>query len=64
MAAARPLYNSFFRRNYQMLGIVFASAFAFEMTFDTTMNKIWDSNNRGRQWKDIRDKYVQGGDEE
>ncbi|RYP27450.1 hypothetical protein DL767_007694 [Monosporascus sp. MG133] len=37
-----------------MLGIVFVSAFAFEMAYDSTMNKIWDKLNKGRQWKDIR----------
>ncbi|TPX11243.1 uncharacterized protein E0L32_001061 [Thyridium curvatum] len=30
-----------------MLGTVFASAFAFEMVYDTGMNKVWDSINRG-----------------
>ncbi|KAI8954290.1 ubiquinol-cytochrome C reductase [Xylaria longipes] len=59
MAAARPLYNAFFRSNIQMLGVVFASAFAFEMVYDTGMNKVWDSLNRGRQWKDIRSRYVE-----
>ncbi|GAW25214.1 putative ubiquinol-cytochrome C reductase [Rosellinia necatrix] len=59
MAAARPFYNALFRRNTQMLGIVFASAFAFEMVYDTGMNKVWDNLNRGRQWKDIRSRYVE-----
>ncbi|KAI1757304.1 cytochrome b-c1 complex subunit 9 [Xylaria castorea] len=59
MAAARPLYNAFFRRNFQMLGFVFASAFVFEMAYDTGMNKLWDSINKGRQWKDIRSRYVE-----
>ncbi|KAI1356851.1 cytochrome b-c1 complex subunit 9, partial [Xylaria sp. FL0043] len=48
-----------FRRNYQMLGVVFVSAFAFEMAYDTGMNKLWDSINKGRQWKDIRHRYVE-----
>ncbi|KAI1173858.1 cytochrome b-c1 complex subunit 9 [Nemania sp. FL0916] len=59
MAAARPLYNALFRRNFQMLGVVFVSAFAFEMAYDTGMNNVWDSLNKGRQWKDIRSKYVE-----
>ncbi|KAI1473751.1 hypothetical protein K445DRAFT_319520 [Daldinia sp. EC12] len=59
MAAVRPFYNAFFRSNWQMLGVVFTSAFAFEMVFDTSMNKLWDNINRGRQWKDIRSRYVQ-----
>ncbi|KAI1195254.1 ubiquinol-cytochrome C reductase [Nemania serpens] len=59
MAAARPLYNALFRRNFQMLGVVFVSAFAFEMAYDTGMNKVWDNINKGRQWKDIRSRYVE-----
>ncbi|KAI1266805.1 ubiquinol-cytochrome C reductase [Xylariaceae sp. FL1019] len=59
MAAVSPIYNAFFRRNFTMLGVVFASAFAFEMTYDTGMNKVWDNLNKGRQWKDIRAKYVE-----
>ncbi|RYP55027.1 hypothetical protein DL768_000343 [Monosporascus sp. mg162] len=51
--------TALFRRNFQMLGVVFVSAFAFEMAYDSTMNKIWDNLNKGRQWKDIRHKYVQ-----
>ncbi|KAI1645675.1 ubiquinol-cytochrome C reductase [Daldinia loculata] len=58
MSAVRTFYNAFFRTNWQMLGFVFTSAFAFEMLYDTTMNKVWDNLNRGRQWKDIRSRYV------
>ncbi|KAI2470001.1 ubiquinol-cytochrome C reductase [Annulohypoxylon bovei var. microspora] len=59
MAAVRPFYNALFRRNWQMLGAVFASAFAFEMLYDSGMNRLWDNYNRGRQWKDIRSRYVE-----
>ncbi|KAK4160953.1 cytochrome b-c1 complex subunit 9 [Cladorrhinum sp. PSN259] len=53
------IYNALFRKNYSMLGLVFAGAFAFNMGYDTLMTKVWDSNNKGRQWKDIRHKYVE-----
>ncbi|TVY34727.1 Cytochrome b-c1 complex subunit, partial [Lachnellula subtilissima] len=54
-----------FRKNYVFLGVVFASAFAFEMSFDNVMDKVWDGFNKGRQWKDIRARYVEaGGDDE
>ncbi|KAL2131571.1 hypothetical protein VTI74DRAFT_4895 [Chaetomium olivicolor] len=61
---ANFLASTLFRRNYTMLAVVFAGAFAFEMGYDNMMNKIWDNHNRGRQWKDIRHKYVEGGDDE
>ncbi|KAF3076945.1 hypothetical protein CFAM422_000602 [Trichoderma lentiforme] len=60
-----------------MLAAVFGAGFAWEMYeeptifdrasghgFNATMNNIWDSNNRGRQWKDIRHKYIEGGEDE
>ncbi|KAI5861822.1 ubiquinol-cytochrome C reductase [Durotheca rogersii] len=56
--AGRPIYNAIFRNNYTMLGVVFVSAFAFETIYDSTMNRIWDNINKGRQWKDIRSRYV------
>ncbi|KAK3309573.1 cytochrome b-c1 complex subunit 9 [Chaetomium strumarium] len=61
---AKTIYDAFFRRNSVMLGVVFAGAFAFELGYDNMMNRVWDNINRGRQWKDIRHKYVQGGDDE
>ncbi|ROW11126.1 hypothetical protein VMCG_01193 [Cytospora schulzeri] len=54
MAGQTTLYNILFRNNYTMLGAVFASAFAFQMSFDVSTTKIWDNMNRGRQWKDIK----------
>ncbi|CAK7268447.1 Cytochrome b-c1 complex subunit 9, mitochondrial [Sporothrix epigloea] len=63
-APALELRIALFRKNYAMLTVVFGAAFGFQMGYDTLMNKIWDNNNRGRQWKDIRSKYLEGGDEE
>ncbi|KAI0482331.1 cytochrome b-c1 complex subunit 9 [Xylariaceae sp. FL0804] len=58
------LYNVLFRRNFQMLAVVFGAGFAFEMAFNTGMNKLWDNMNKGRQWKDIRERYVQAEEAE
>ncbi|TVY27885.1 hypothetical protein LHYA1_G003065 [Lachnellula hyalina] len=34
-------------------------------SFDNVMDKVWDGFNKGRQWKDIRARYVEaGGDDE
>ncbi|OAA79465.1 Ubiquinol-cytochrome C reductase, UQCRX/QCR9-like protein [Akanthomyces lecanii RCEF 1005] len=52
-------HSAIFRNNFTMLTAVFTAGFAFEIGFNQTMNKIWDNNNRGRQWKDIRHKYVE-----
>ncbi|KAK9625379.1 qcr9 subunit 9 of the ubiquinol cytochrome-c reductase complex [Aspergillus fumigatus] len=52
------------RRNAVYLTTIFAGAFAFELAFDTASNKIWDAMNRGRQWKDIKHRYMNKEEEE
>ncbi|ODA81957.1 hypothetical protein RJ55_00462 [Drechmeria coniospora] len=64
MSIGSQLYSTIFRKNYAMLAVVFGAGFAFEMGFNSSMNKIWDNYNRGRQWKDIRSRYVEGADED
>ncbi|ROW18169.1 hypothetical protein VPNG_00113 [Cytospora leucostoma] len=64
MAGQTTLYNILFRNNYTMLGAVFAGAFAFQITWDLSTTRLWDNINKGRQWKDIKAKYVEGGEDE
>ncbi|CAI7618508.1 unnamed protein product [Penicillium glandicola] len=52
------VFRTFIRKNTVLLTTAFAGAFAFELGFDITSNKIWDSWNQGRQWKDIKHRYV------
>ncbi|KAG0136963.1 cytochrome b-c1 complex subunit 9 [Tuber indicum] len=59
MSLSQSIYNTIFRQNYVFVGSVFAGAFAFEILFDQATDRVWDNLNRGRQWKDIRAKYVQ-----
>ncbi|CUS07783.1 unnamed protein product, partial [Tuber aestivum] len=56
---SQSIYNAIFRRNHVFVGTVFAGAFAFEILFDQATDRVWDNLNRGRQWKDIRARYVQ-----
>ncbi|KAK4870216.1 hypothetical protein LT330_005270 [Penicillium expansum] len=49
---------TFIRKNTVLLTTAFAGAFAFELAFDITSNKVWDSWNQGRQWKDIKHRYM------
>ncbi|KAH7115175.1 ubiquinol-cytochrome c reductase complex 7.3 kda protein-like protein [Dendryphion nanum] len=62
--AVSNIYNVFIRSNAAMLGTVFASAFGLQLAFDTGSDRIWDAVNRGRQWKDIKHRYVEKADEE
>lgn len=61
---ASGIYNALFRQNVVFLTTVFAGAFAFEIGFDTALTKAWDWNNKGRQWKDIRHKYVENEEDD
>ena len=43
---SRGVYRAFFRRNSVFLVGIFASAFAFEMAFDTATDRWWDRMNK------------------
>ncbi|KAJ5923620.1 ubiquinol-cytochrome C reductase [Penicillium verhagenii] len=58
------VFRTLFRKNAVYLTAIFAGAFAFELSFDTASNKIWDSWNAGRQWKDIKPRYLVAAEEE
>ncbi|KAJ9634751.1 uncharacterized protein PV06_07055 [Exophiala oligosperma] len=57
-------FNGIFRRNAFFLTTVFAGAFAFELAFEGGTNAMWDSWNKGRQWKDIKHKYMTAEEDE
>ncbi|KAI0047317.1 ubiquinol-cytochrome C reductase [Auriscalpium vulgare] len=59
MAISNAIYNAVFKRNSVYVTTIFTGAFAFGIGFDTGVTKFWDSWNRGKQWKDIRHKYVE-----
>ncbi|TDL29258.1 ubiquinol-cytochrome C reductase [Rickenella mellea] len=58
MPFSNALYNTVFKRNSVFVSTVFAGAFAFGVGFDIGITKFWDTWNKGKQWKDIRDKYA------
>ncbi|CAK4032161.1 Cytochrome b-c1 complex subunit 9 [Lecanosticta acicola] len=58
------LYNTIVKRNFVFLGTIFAGAFVTEIAFDTAANSIWNRINQGRQWQDIKYRYMQAGDDE
>ncbi|KAF2770352.1 ubiquinol-cytochrome C reductase [Teratosphaeria nubilosa] len=57
------IYASIMKRNATFLGTVFLGAFATELIFENMANGIWDRINKGRQWKDIKHKYMEAADE-
>ncbi|KAF9076436.1 ubiquinol-cytochrome C reductase UQCRX/QCR9-like protein [Rhodocollybia butyracea] len=59
MSLSTTIYNTFFKRNSIYVASVFTAAFAFGIGFDSGVTTFWDTWNKGKQWKDIRHKYVQ-----
>ncbi|KAI0316979.1 ubiquinol-cytochrome C reductase UQCRX QCR9-like protein [Amylostereum chailletii] len=58
MSLSTAFYNTFAKRNSVYVSSIFVGAFAFGIGFDVGVTKFWDSWNRGKQWKDLRAKYV------
>ncbi|RMY63518.1 hypothetical protein D0864_07044 [Hortaea werneckii] len=63
MGFLSSLYGSIVKRNTTFLATIFVGAFATEIAFETGANSIWDSINKGRQWKDIKQRYMEASDE-
>ncbi|XP_011171059.1 cytochrome b-c1 complex subunit 9 [Solenopsis invicta] len=57
MALGGTLYRLVLKRTSTFTVAVIASAFVFERAFDMASEKIFDSINKGKQWKDIKHKY-------
>jgi ubiquinol-cytochrome c reductase subunit 9 len=47
MSLANTFYNTLVKKNSVFVATIFASAFAFEVAFDTTSTKVWDNLNKG-----------------
>ncbi|KAF8603134.1 ubiquinol-cytochrome C reductase [Ceratobasidium sp. AG-I] len=58
MGLASAFYNAFARRNSVFVATIFGGAFAFSIGFDQATSALWDNRNKGKQWKDIRAKYL------
>ncbi|EPT02830.1 ubiquinol-cytochrome C reductase UQCRX/QCR9-like protein [Fomitopsis schrenkii] len=61
-ALANSFYNAIVKRNSVYVTTIFTGAFAFGVGFDTAITSFWDTWNKGKQWKDIRAKYVEAAD--
>ncbi|KAL1925643.1 uncharacterized protein VTP21DRAFT_526 [Calcarisporiella thermophila] len=56
---SRTIYRSFLKRNSVFVTGIFVSAFLFEYGFNKVTDRIWDDWNKGKQWKEIKDRYAQ-----
>ncbi|KAF3051359.1 hypothetical protein E8E11_010080 [Didymella keratinophila] len=56
--------SAIIRSNITLLGTVFVSAFGMQLAFDQGSERIWNNINKGRQWKDIKHKYVEAAEDD
>lgn len=57
MSLANTLYQAVFRRTSTFSLAIICGAFFFERAFDVGAEFLYDSINKGKQWKDIKHKY-------
>lgn len=50
------------KRNSVYVATIFAGAFAFQGFFDVGITKYFEYHNKGKLWKDIKGKYLEGGE--
>lgn len=58
MGLGGKIYNIFFKRSSTYFLTLVAGAFVFERFVDGLSDSIFDSINRGKQWKDIKNNYI------
>ncbi|ODV69166.1 hypothetical protein HYPBUDRAFT_152324 [Hyphopichia burtonii NRRL Y-1933] len=56
--------SSLFKRNSVYVATIFGGAFAFQGFFDVAVTKWYEGHNRGKLWKDVKGKFLEGGDED
>ncbi|EZA57927.1 hypothetical protein DMN91_001465 [Ooceraea biroi] len=57
MAFGTTLYNLVLKRTSTFMVVVVGATFFFERGVDVAAEKFWDSHNKGKLWKHIKDKY-------
>ncbi|TIA82781.1 hypothetical protein E3P98_01173 [Wallemia ichthyophaga] len=58
---AQTLNNTLFKRNSTYVASIFVGTFAFGIGYDVLTTSIWDKNNAGKQWPDVRAKILAAG---
>jgi len=57
MGFASPIYNGVTKRTSTLVFTIAVGALLFERGFDAGADYIWETNNKGKLWKDIKHKY-------
>lgn len=51
------LYNAILKRTSTYILTILVGSFVFERTVDLATEKLFESANKGKLWKDIKHKY-------
>ncbi|XP_033219835.1 cytochrome b-c1 complex subunit 9 [Belonocnema kinseyi] len=57
MSAINAIYNAIFKRTSTFALTIVVASFVFERTVDVVTDSIFENANKGKLWKDIKDKY-------
>jgi len=57
MGLVSLFYQGVAKKTSTMVFAVCVSALVFERAFDAGADYIWETNNKGKLWKDIKHKY-------
>lgn len=63
MSLGGKIYDIFFKKSSTYILTLVVGSFAFERFSDGLADNIFDSINRGKQWKDIKHLYIKKEDE-
>nr|ALS05107.1 cytochrome b-c1 complex subunit 9 [Labidocera rotunda] len=57
MGLASLVYQGITKRTSTLVFTICVGALLFERGFDATADYLWETNNKGKLWKDIKHKY-------
>ena len=63
MGLLSTLYQGIFKKTSTFTLAVCVGAVGFERGFDALADYAWESNNKGKLWKDIKHKYENAEEE-
>lgn len=62
-AASRMLYNTLFKHSSTYMATLMITATAAGLGYDYVMNSLWNANNKGKLWKDVKGKFAELADD-
>lgn len=56
--------SALFKRNSVYVATILGGAFAFQGFFDVGVTKWYENHNKGKLWKDVKGRFLEGGDDD